>query len=55
MGRAYPLALQPCTGKGKDIKSVRENLIKYIKDNLYISGMKYRTDIGARVESAKVN
>ncbi len=38
------------TGTGKDISSTRENLIQYIKDNLYISGMKYRTDIGKRVE-----
>jgi phosphoribosylamine-glycine ligase len=38
------------TGKGKDIASVREELIQYIKDNLMIAGQKYRTDIGARVE-----
>lgn len=38
------------TGAGKTIESVRESLIQYIKDNLYISGMKYRTDIGERVE-----
>ncbi len=40
------------TGIGKTIADTRENLIQYIKDNLYISGMKYRTDIGARVEEA---
>lgn len=28
----------------------REILTEYIEDNLYISGMKYRTDIGKRVE-----
>lgn len=38
------------TGTGKDIKTTRNNLIEYIKNNLYISGMKIRTDIGSRVE-----
>ena len=38
------------TGRGKSIGSTRSDLIQYIKDNLYISGMKYRTDIGKRVE-----
>lgn len=38
------------TGIGNDISETRENLIKYIKDNVYISGMKYRHDIGERVE-----
>jgi phosphoribosylamine---glycine ligase len=39
------------TGRnGRNIESVRKNLINYIKQNLYISGMKYRTDIGKRVE-----
>lgn len=38
------------TARGDSIKNVRENLIEYIKDNLYVSGMKYRTDIGKRVE-----
>jgi phosphoribosylamine--glycine ligase len=38
------------TGLGKNIADARETLIQYIKDNLYISGMKYRTDIGKRVE-----
>lgn len=40
------------TGKGGSIKEVREKLIEYIKDNLYISGFKYRNDIGKRVEKA---
>ena len=40
------------TGYGPTIKDTREALIKYIKDNLYLSGMKYRTDIGRRVEEA---
>lgn len=39
-----------CTHKGESIKSVRKQLITYIKDNLYLSGMKYRTDIGSRIE-----
>lgn len=39
------------TGRdGDTIEEVRDNLIQYIKDNLYISGMKYRTDIGQRIE-----
>lgn len=38
------------TGKGKTIEGTRETLIQYIKDNIYISGMKYRSDIGKRVE-----
>ncbi len=42
--------LLTCTGTGKTIKKTREDLIKYIKDNLYIAGQKYRTDIGQRVE-----
>ncbi len=46
-GNGYLLTV---TGKGKSIPRVREDLIAYIKDNIYIAGMKYRTDIGARVE-----
>ena len=38
------------TGVGKSIADARKKLIQYIKDNIYISGMKYRTDIGARIE-----
>ena len=38
------------TAHGDDISKVRNELIKYIKDNIYIAGMKYRTDIGERVE-----
>jgi hypothetical protein len=34
----------------KEIAAVREELIDYIKDNLYISGQKWRTDLGWRVE-----
>lgn len=40
------------TGSGKTIESTREALVEYIKDNLYIAGMKYRTDIGERVEES---
>lgn len=38
------------TATGEDIKTIREGLVEYIKSNLFISGMKYRTDIGKRVE-----
>lgn len=38
------------TGQGKTIKDTRENLIKYIKDNLYLADFKIRHDIGQRVE-----
>jgi hypothetical protein len=40
------------TGRGDSIKSTRDGLIKYIKDNVFVSGQKYRTDIGIRVEEA---
>jgi len=38
------------TCRGKTIEITRETLIKYIKNNIYLSGMKYRSDIGQRVE-----
>lgn len=41
------------TASGKDIKSIREGLIKYIKDNIYLAGMKFRHDIGKRIEESK--
>jgi len=41
------------TASGDDIASVREGLIEYIKGSLMIAGMKYRTDIGVRVEEYK--
>ncbi len=44
-----------CTYSGKTIKKTRENLIKYIKENVYISGMKYRCDIGERAEEYENN
>ena len=40
------------TGTGKDIKDSREKISEYIKNNLYISGMKYRQDIGKRIEES---
>jgi len=38
------------TAQGDSIARVREGLQRYIQDSLYISGMKFRTDIGTRVE-----
>ncbi len=38
------------TGTGRTIKETRDKLIKYIKDNLYVSGQKWRSDIGKRIE-----
>lgn len=38
------------TGRGGNPRDLRKKLQKYIKDNLYISGMKWRTDIGERAE-----
>lgn len=38
------------TAHGDTISQTRNDLIKYIKDNIYILGIKYRTDIGERVE-----
>lgn len=38
------------TASGASIEAVREELIDYIKENLFIAGMKYRTDLGKRVE-----
>jgi phosphoribosylamine--glycine ligase len=38
------------TMNGGEIAEIREKLIEYIKDNIFISGMKYRSDIGLRVE-----
>lgn len=38
------------SGSGATIKGVRNDIAKFIKDNLYISGQKHRMDIGSRVE-----
>jgi hypothetical protein len=40
------------TRRGGSISSVRKGLIKYIRSNLYLAGMKWRSDIGQRVEDA---
>jgi phosphoribosylamine-glycine ligase len=42
--------LMTVTAIGTDIAAIRDYLIEYIKGNILISGMKYRTDIGKRVE-----
>lgn len=39
------------TGQGKTVKETRESLIDYIDENLYISGLKIRSDIGKDVEN----
>lgn len=36
--------------RGDEISTVRDDILEYIKSNLFISGMKYRTDIGKKVE-----
>ena len=38
------------TGTGDSIKITRENLLQYIKDNIYISEMSYRQDLGKKIE-----
>jgi phosphoribosylamine--glycine ligase len=38
------------TMSGDDIKTIREDLIQYIKDNIYLSEIFYRTDIGESYE-----
>jgi phosphoribosylamine-glycine ligase len=38
------------TASGTKVDDVRERLIKYIRANIYFAGMKYRMDIGKRVE-----
>ena len=38
------------SGSGATISGVRNDIIKFIKDNLYIAGYKHRMDIGARIE-----
>lgn len=40
------------TASGKSIKSIREHLLKYIKENLYLPSAKYRFDLGKRVEDS---
>jgi phosphoribosylamine-glycine ligase len=38
------------TGTGDSIEETRENLIEYVKNNLFLSDMWYRTDLGKRIE-----
>ena len=47
--------LLTCTLSGTTIKTVRKNLLEYIKNNIYIENIKYRQDIGARVEDFTSN
>jgi phosphoribosylamine-glycine ligase len=46
--------LATVTGRGEYISTTRDNLIHFIKTNLYFPGLKYRTDIGARVEAVEM-
>lgn len=36
--------------RGDEISSLRDDILDYIKSNIFISGMKYRTDIGKKIE-----
>jgi phosphoribosylamine-glycine ligase len=38
------------TGVDKSIAKVREKLLKYIKENIFITGQKYRHDLGSKIE-----
>ena len=40
------------TARGKTIEETRDKLIEYIKSSLYVSGMKFRSDIGKRIEES---
>jgi len=42
--------LYTVTGRGEYISTLRDSLIHYIKQNTFLPGMKYRSDIGKRVE-----
>ena len=42
--------LYTVTGFGNSISEVRDDIMKYIHDNVYVSNQKYRSDIGQRVE-----
>ncbi len=46
-GNGYLLTI---TQLGDSIEDVREKALEFIKDNLYIAGMKYRQDLGHNVE-----
>lgn len=54
-GQVYKVAtdsgyMLTVTASGNSLPRLRAKLIDYIKENLYLPGMKYRTDIGARAE-----
>ena len=38
------------TMKGDDIEELRGDILEYIKENIFIPGMKYRTDIGKKIQ-----
>ena len=42
--------LYTVTGRGEYISTLRDSLIHYIKQNTFVPGMKWRSDIGKRVE-----
>lgn len=42
--------LYTVTMRGRYVSTLRDNLIHYIKNNTYLPGFKFRTDIGHRVE-----
>ena len=43
--------LYTVTMRGRNVKDCRVKVLDYIKKNTYISGMKYRTDIGEKLEA----
>jgi phosphoribosylamine---glycine ligase len=42
--------LYTVTARGEYVSTMRDNLIHYIKQNTFIPGMKFRNDIGKRIE-----
>jgi phosphoribosylamine-glycine ligase len=42
--------LYTVTGRGEYVSTTRDALIHYIKQNTFLPGMKYRQDIGKRIE-----
>lgn len=44
--------LYTVTARGEHVSTTRDALIHYIKQNTFLSGMKYRSDIGKRVEES---
>lgn len=43
------------TARGNLIANVREHLLRYIKENVYVPGMKFRQDIGSRVDEFEMD